>query len=509
MQDPEPCCRFLPASTDDKAMDDIHAQVQQAYYNRAQWTTQDHRLDAEWSALMTAYQVHSFPRSVAYWPAWDSTVVFRDDYCTAILGTQRTALDIPELRAHRVDIVVTLNASSYFKESYGKIMYQAEGISNLRYRLSDVRISRNDQGFHEIVGDLARQWIKMMDDIEAQECSRTRPIVILFHCFAGINRSTSALCAFLIVRYHLTAQQAIAILLSARPGQRYWQDRDQFPLALHWLSRECKKSVLGFLCSACGDSFRANLKKSHQTWTNLKSEVSSCQKCTSSGQNRIKGPQQETLPTFMNIPATQILPSASCRRGHLKLLEYHVNTPQPRLETMLFIAAGDDDQTDLDHPAPDISSQIGLPAAARTSEVPSCSLSASQAMSSGDRSHPPPRHRAREDKTSKRRHSRGARQSDAAEERALTEADLDSDASSLRDEDDPVESISRNSSRRTSRPPARHMAPGGPPPPTPVSAKAMSPAAGWRFRRCTNQQAPRHRPRLTNLPLHWLRPHQD
>ena len=228
---------------------------------------------------MTTYPVHPFPRSVAHWPAWDSTVVFRDEYCTVLLGTQRTALDIPELSAHRVDIVVTLNAYSTFKESCGsdadwRIMYQAEGISNLRYGLSDMRISRNDQGFHDIVAGLARQWIKMIEDIEVQECSRTRPIVILFHCFAGINRSTSALCAFLIVRYHLTAQKAIAILLSARPGQRYWQDRDQFPLALHWLSRECKKSVLAWPAEIPSEQI---LKKIPLTWMNLKSEVPSCQ----------------------------------------------------------------------------------------------------------------------------------------------------------------------------------------------------------------------------------------
>ena len=261
MQDPAPHCNFVPAMTDDKAIDNIHEQVRKAFHNKAQWTTQDHRLDKEWKTLMNDYPDHSFPHSIAYWPKWDSTVVFRDEYCSILLGTQRTALDIPELKAQRVDIVVTLNASSYFEERYRSdadwiFMYQQEGISNLRYHMADQRVSRHERGFHSIVADLARQWIKMLDDIQLQEYTRTKPIVILFHCFAGINRSTSALCAYLIVRYHLTAQQAISILLSARPGQRYWPDRDHFPLALHWLSRECKKSVLGHLCTACGDSFR-------------------------------------------------------------------------------------------------------------------------------------------------------------------------------------------------------------------------------------------------------------
>ena len=76
MQDPEPRCNFEPSITDNKAMDDIHAQTQAAFYNRVQWTTQDHRLASEWSALMADHPDHSFPNSVAYWPKWDSTVVF-------------------------------------------------------------------------------------------------------------------------------------------------------------------------------------------------------------------------------------------------------------------------------------------------------------------------------------------------------------------------------------------------------------------------------------------------
>ena len=273
MLDPEPQCSFVPSFTDEKAMDDIHAHVQEAYYNRTHWTTQDHRLAAEWSALMTAHPEHSFPNSVAYWPPWDSTVVFRDDYCSLLLGTQRTALDIPELRAHQVDVVVTLNASSRFKESYAsdadwKFMYQMEGIHNLRYHLSDTRISRIDQGFHEVVADLARSWIKMIDDIGAQECSRTRPLGNLFYCLAGINRSTSALCAYLIVRYHLTAQQAIAILLSPALLAGPRSISFSTTLAIQRM-QEVSPRVLVY-------GLRRLLKMNHQIWTNPASEVSSC-----------------------------------------------------------------------------------------------------------------------------------------------------------------------------------------------------------------------------------------
>ena len=56
-----------------------------------------------------------------------------------------------------------------------------------------------------------------------------------------------------------------------------------------------------------------------------------------------------------------------------------------------------------------------------------------------------------EDKPSKRRHPRGKRHQADSDSRLITEADLDSEASSL-------------------------LAPGGPPPPTPITTKALSPA---------------------------------
>ena len=83
-----------------------------------------------------------------------------------------------------------------------------------------------------------------------------------------------------------------------------------------------------------------------------------------------------------------------------------------------------------------------------------------------------------EDKPSKRRHPHGKRHQADADSRLITEADLDSEASSLQDDDDLVESLSRSSSRRTasSRNQPAQLAPGGPPPPTPITTKAFLPA---------------------------------
>ena len=48
---------------------------------------------------------------------------------------------------------------------------------------------------------------------------------ILFHCFGGINRSSAALCAWLIFRHDLTAEEAVHSLLVARPSLYPWKFR--------------------------------------------------------------------------------------------------------------------------------------------------------------------------------------------------------------------------------------------------------------------------------------------
>ena len=108
-----------------------------------------------------------------------------------------------------------------------------------------------------------------------------------------------------------------------------------------------------------------------------------------------------------------------------------------------------------------------------------------------------------EDKPSKRRHPHGKRHQADADSRLITEADLDSEASSLQDDDDLVESLSRSSSRRTasSRNQPAQLAPGGPPPPTPITTKALSPAnqAQTVPSRPTSRRAPLPRLRFTSL----------
>lgn len=48
---------------------------------------------------------------------------------------------------------------------------------------------------------------------------------VLFHCFGGINRSAGVLCAWLVVAYDFSADDAVRLLLEKRPSLRPWRNR--------------------------------------------------------------------------------------------------------------------------------------------------------------------------------------------------------------------------------------------------------------------------------------------
>ena len=66
---------------------------------------------------------------------------------------------------------------------------------------------------------------------------------ILFHCFGGVNRSSAALCAWLIFRRRLSAEAAVQSLLTARPTLHPWKHRPH----VFWALRTWEKNLNYFL----------------------------------------------------------------------------------------------------------------------------------------------------------------------------------------------------------------------------------------------------------------------
>ena len=48
--------------------------------------------------------------------------------------------------------------------------------------------------------------------------TRGESMHVLFHCFGGINRSAGALCAWLVVGYNYSAEDAVQLLLEKGPS---------------------------------------------------------------------------------------------------------------------------------------------------------------------------------------------------------------------------------------------------------------------------------------------------
>ncbi|CAK8991974.1 Sodium/potassium/calcium exchanger 1 [Durusdinium trenchii] len=73
---------------------------------------------------------------------------------------------------------------------------------------------------------------------------------ILFHCFGGVNRSSAALCAWLIFRRQLSAEAAVQSLLTARPTLHPWKHRyveaGSYPVYLEYFTVKSGYSRLKF-----------------------------------------------------------------------------------------------------------------------------------------------------------------------------------------------------------------------------------------------------------------------
>jgi len=164
------------------------------------------------------------------WPI-DATQIYDDGRHVLILGSVKSACEITEVNRRlgvKIDIVVTMNDDD--TRRYGEpdcyATYYAElGVENLRYGGFDKTNVKGEE-YDAKKMEYVRRWVAMCSDIDAvfldgeEVVSSVRDkVTILFHCYGGVNRSGSALCAFLILRKEHTARQAIERVLETTIGR--------------------------------------------------------------------------------------------------------------------------------------------------------------------------------------------------------------------------------------------------------------------------------------------------
>ena len=178
----------------------------------------------------------------------DGFLLDTDTELSVRVGTIRSAADASYLLQSHVDMVSSLCPLSPMEGTPQspddwRSHFQALCIEHYLYAHRDTRHLQGEELRVE-VASLRTLWGQIH-----YETATTRWRIqrgsghILFHCFAGINRSTAAALAFLMQECNIPLRVLISRLCQVRPGQEYWRDRDQFLFALLQLDQDLSQST--------------------------------------------------------------------------------------------------------------------------------------------------------------------------------------------------------------------------------------------------------------------------
>ena len=195
------------------------------------WNQNEWNLHIAWQDCAGA----GWADDISKWPV-DATKIFEDDQHVLILGSLKSACEIEQVNANlnvNINIVVTMNAGDKDPKRHGerdcyKTYYDELDIVNLRYDGRDLVSSQRNE-YETQKAEYKARWGMVCRDIVHLEAVNPRgKTTILFHCFGGLNRSSSALCAFLILQKKNSVETAARTLVEHRAGQQYWKERDYF-----------------------------------------------------------------------------------------------------------------------------------------------------------------------------------------------------------------------------------------------------------------------------------------
>ena len=200
--------------------------VEVEYDNNDNWSDDDVRL---------ATHQYTTDGWATDWPI-DRRLIFQDSKYALFLGSQASAF---RGDFDTIDAVVCMNGSCGSAEDATKFYADLHPpVEYLRINSKDPKsLSVRKLAFGELVDDLKAHFMHVSKFINVaygrvlDKIGRCPPVRVLIHCWAGVNRSGAAICAFLILAIGMSAAQAVSTLAMARP-QNYWHDRNQYFHAL-------------------------------------------------------------------------------------------------------------------------------------------------------------------------------------------------------------------------------------------------------------------------------------
>ena len=89
-------------------------------------------------------------------------------------------------------------------------------------------VARTDEQRNQCTQKCISMWLLVCRDLWCHKLALRpdAPFVVLFHCFGGRNRGPAMACAWLIVAYGYTAEEAVEYILWERRGTWPWRRRD-------------------------------------------------------------------------------------------------------------------------------------------------------------------------------------------------------------------------------------------------------------------------------------------
>ena len=203
------------------------ADIRKAYADKHRWTD----LDTD-----TSQHNYSF-QSIENWPL-DAALIYKPtDRASVLLGSMKAACgleDIWKTLSLKVTVVVTMCAHEMKMEGAPKdwtSYFKQHGVFHINCHLEDVTLKpvhRWSERIPALVESCLEQWKMVCGSLWKQSMEAVtngESMHVLFHCFGGINRSAGVLCAWLVVGYNFSAQDAIQLLLEKRPSLRPWHNR--------------------------------------------------------------------------------------------------------------------------------------------------------------------------------------------------------------------------------------------------------------------------------------------
>ena len=201
----------------------IAARVSELYHDPEAWTELDLRLkDVEWSM-----------NDIGHWPL-DVWCVFASARDLCLVGNINTASrvdDAARIYGHRVTVVVSM-LHPYEMKTRGAPSDWAQhfaqrSVCHIQRPLDDL-VARTDEQRNQFAQKCISMWLLVCRDLWCHKLALGpgQPFVVLFHCFGGRNRGPAMACAWLIVAYGYTTEEAVEYILWERRGTWPWRRRE-------------------------------------------------------------------------------------------------------------------------------------------------------------------------------------------------------------------------------------------------------------------------------------------